>query len=252
MRIASLAPSVTEILFELGAQNEIVASTIFCDWPEAAKQLSKVGSWVKIDYDKLIKAAPDIVFTSSIVQGRITLGLKERGLRVVNVNPTTLSEVVESYNQIGGLVGKSDEAAVCVNELYKQIMGSYLLPHHKPLRVYTEEWSNPPMAAGNWVPDLVGLAGAVAGIGKSGSISRAFDFSEIEAFDPEVIVLHYCGMGENADKGAIYRRTGWEALTAVKNKQVHVVHDSLLNRPTSRLFEGLSHLREIFAKAGPG
>lgn len=251
MRIASLAPSVTEILYELGAQNEIVASTIFCDWPVEANHLPKVGSWVNIDFEKLRAVEPEIVFTSSAVQGKITTELKNRGFKAVNINPATLSEVVESYNQIGGLVGKSFAAGACANELYKQIMGSYLLPHHKPLRVYTEEWSNPPMAGGSWVPELVGLAGGLAGIGRPGSLSRVFELSELLAFDPEVIVLHICGLGDSIDPDVVYGRTGWENISAVKNRRVYAIHDSLLNRPTSRLFLGLAKLREIFESVRP-
>lgn len=246
MRIASLAPSVTEILYELGAQDEIVATTIFCDYPKEAKALPKVGSWINIDYEKLKSFTPDIVFTSSAVQGKIAQEIKEQGLRVVNVNPMTIAEVVESYNYIGELVEKKAIAAEIANRLYKQIMSCYLQSRpNKTPRVYCEEWSNPPMAAGNWVPEVVALAGGQAGIGHSGELSRAFELPELQAFDPEVIILHICGLGESVDPKTVLARAGWENLSAVKSARVHVVHDSLLNRPTSRLFLGLEKLREI-------
>lgn len=245
MRIASLAPSVTEILYELGAENEIVASTIFCDYPESAKLLPKVGSWVNIDYHKLRATAPDIVFTSSVVQDKITAELKAQNFQVVNINPKTLAEVVESYDRIGSLVGRKDVSSGIVNELYKKIMASYLQPSSGSLRVYSEEWANPPMAAGNWVPEIVSLAGGIVGIGQAGNLSQIFELSELVKFDPEIIILHHCGMGERVETESLYKRAGWEGLSAVKNKQVHVIHDSLLNRPTSRLFAGLERLREI-------
>lgn len=247
MRIASLAPSVTEILFELGAQNEIVCSTIFCDYPETAKSLPKVGSWVNIEPQRLSEFQPDIVFTSSAVQGKFTIQLKELGFNVININPLTLSEVVESYNQIGSLVGKKSEAAAIVNELYKKIMGCYLRESfsYTP-RVYCEEWSSPPMAAGNWVPEIVKLAGGIPGIGQTGKLSRQFELQELVDFNPEVIVLHLCGMGEKVDKQSIKTRPGWENVEAVKADRIHVLDDSLLNRPTSRLFSGLDTLRQTF------
>ena len=95
MRIASLAPSATEILYELGAQDEIVCSTVFCDYPQEAKKLPKVGSWTHINFEKLKTLDPEIVFTSSVVQGKVTAELKEKGFNVVNINP---------FNREGALI----------------------------------------------------------------------------------------------------------------------------------------------------
>lgn len=248
MRIASLAPSVTEILYELGAQDQIVCSTIFCDYPEQARNLPKIGSWVNVDLEKLLELKPDIVFTSSAVQGLLTSRLKALGQPVVNINPMTVSEVIESYNQIGELVGLRQAAREVTNRLYKKVMSCYLDPHPaRPMRVYCEEWSYPPMVAGNWVPELVGLAGGNAVLGRPGTLSRDFETAELIALDPEVIVLHICGMGEKVDRDSVKTRPGWEGITAVKNDKVFVVDDSLINRPTSRLFTGLEKLKEIIS-----
>ena len=247
MRIASLAPSVTEILYELGASDEIICSTVFCDYPEEAKQLPKIGSWINIDLEKLKGLGPDIVFTSSAVQGHLTTRLKNLGMPVVNINPVKLSEVVESYNQIGALVGREKQAGEIVKNLYKKIMSRTLQSQEEGPRVYCEEWSNPPMASGNWVPDVVALAGGTGGVVKAGELSREFRLEDLQAFDPQIIFLHICGMGERVEAETVMQRPGWEALSAVQSHEVYVVDDSLLNRPTSRLFEGLEKLKEKIA-----
>jgi len=251
MRIASLAPSVTEILYELGAENEIVCSTVFCDYPEEAKQLPKIGSWINIDIEKLKSLKPDIVFTSSAVQGNLTTKLKNFGMPVVNINPTKLSEVVESYNQIGVLVGREMQADEIVKNLYKKIMSHTLQSQEEGPRVYCEEWADPPMASGNWVPDVVALAGGQGGVVKAGELSREFRLEDLQSFNPEIIILHICGMGDRVKAEVVMQRPGWEAISAIQSGEVYVIDDSLLNRPTSRLFLGLEKLRGIIERFEP-
>jgi iron complex transport system substrate-binding protein len=245
MRIASLAPSVTEILYELGADSEIVCSTVYCDFPEAAKTLPKIGSWLNVDIKKLKELKPDIVFTSSAVQGNLTKHLRSMGFNVVNVNPTRLNEVADSYVQIGQLVNREREANTINRDLYKKIMAYTVSSSNTGMRVYSEEWSDPPMSAGNWVPDIIQLSGGVAGIVKPGELSREFSQQEILSFNPQVIVLHICGFGTKVEPEKIMQRASWEPIEAIQQGAVHVIDDSLLNRPTSRLLLGLQKMKEI-------
>ncbi|HLC44348.1 MAG: hypothetical protein A2722_00530 [Candidatus Doudnabacteria bacterium RIFCSPHIGHO2_01_FULL_50_11] len=252
MRIASLAPSVTEILYELDRESDIVCSTHFCDYPEAARRLPKVGSWIRIDLKKLKSFSPDLIFTSSAVQGTLTSELKALGYRVININPMRLHEVVESYNQIGQMVDRVESAEKISSNLYKTIMSYHLQPLTiRPPRVYCEEWSAPPMVAGNWVPDIVELAGGVAVLSEAGKLSREFALADLVKSDPEIIILHICGLSTRVDPRSITRRPGWEKMTAVRNKHIFVLDDSLLNRPTSRLISGLRMLKDIFSEWRP-
>jgi iron complex transport system substrate-binding protein len=250
MRIASLAPSITEILYELGAENDIVCSTIFCDYPEAAKSLPKVGSFLNLDIQKLKAFAPDLVLTSSLLQGPLTAELRAQGFQVININPTRLIEVVESYNQIGQLAERVARAEDIALDLYKKIMAYRIHPLSAPaFRVYCEEWQDPPMVAGNWVPDLVELAGGQAGLVASGERGRQFSLEELVSFDPQIIILHVCGLGEKVNPAAVMSRPGWERLSAVQNQRIYVLDDCLMNRPTGRLFMGLKKLREILIES---
>ena len=245
MRIASLAPSVTEILYELGAEQDIVCSTVFCDYPEQARDLPKIGSWTSININRLQDLKPDIVLTSSAVQGNLTRKLRDIGMNVVNINPMRLPEVVESYNQIGALVGRQRDAEVIARELYKKIMAHTVMAQNSGPRVYCEEWSDPPMASGNWVPDIVELAGGVPGVVKAGDLSREYRLEDLQGFQPEIILLHICGMGDRVKVEEVMQRPGWEIMPAIQSGEVHILDDSLLNRPTRRLFKGLETLKEI-------
>ena len=110
MRIISLAPSNTEILYALECSDEIVAVTRFCDYPEEAKLKPKVGGWIDID-DKLVeKYMPDVIMTSTFVQDKIVSRFKEKGIKIFHSDPKTLEQVYESIISIGEFVDKKEKA----------------------------------------------------------------------------------------------------------------------------------------------
>ena len=110
MRIVSLAPSNTEILYRLGAGNLIVAVTRYCDFPEEAREKPKVGGWIDVNDGLVEDFHPDLVLASTFLQNEITEREKKRGINVLSVLPTTLEEVFGSFLKIGQLVEKEKEA----------------------------------------------------------------------------------------------------------------------------------------------
>ena len=107
MRLVSLAPGSTEILYALGCKP--VAVTRFCDYPLHAKQRPKVGGWLDIDYRRLQELQPDLVCTSPFVQDRVVAELERRKIDVVHVDPVTLDGVFESIMVIGTAVNRQPE-----------------------------------------------------------------------------------------------------------------------------------------------
>jgi iron complex transport system substrate-binding protein len=108
--------------------------------------------------------------------------------------------------------------------------------------VYVEEWHDPPYASGNWVPELVTMAGGRTFPLAAGQLSKAVTLQEVAAFDPDLIVISWCGAGKLADKALLTNRPGWGELRAVRAGHVRVIDDSLLNRPGPRLVEGAQQL----------
>jgi len=104
--------------------------------------------------------------------------------------------------------------------------------------VYCEEWSEPPMAAGNWVPDAVDAAGGYYPFVDPGDRSREVDREAVVDADPDHAVLHICGTGEQVSADRFSER-GWSL-----DAEVHVVDDSLLNQPSPRLIDGIELLAE--------
>ncbi|MFB6115028.1 MAG: ABC transporter substrate-binding protein, partial [Candidatus Nanohalobium sp.] len=140
----------------------------------------------------------------------------------------------QSMGKIGKELNRETKASETVREMKEGL--SELEVTGSP-RIYCEEWMNPPMVSGNWIPGLIREIGGEYFI-EEGERSRKFELEKLKAFDPEYIFLNVCGAGEKADKEALMEREGWQDITAVENGDVYVVDDALLNRPGPRLVEG--------------
>lgn len=237
MRIVSLAPSNTEIVYELGASDEMVATTALCDHPDEATDKPSVGGWTDIDAEKVESFDPDIALASDDLQDDIVAELKKQGIDVLQVKPHSLEQVYQSIRRIGERLEREDEAEKIVREM-KSELGEIDLDG---ARIYCEEWIDPPMVSGNWIPDLVEEGGGEYFI--DGGRSREFKLKQLKRFDPEYIFLNVCGAGEKVEAEEILEREGWQSITAVENGDVYVIDDALLNRPGPRLIEGLKSVQ---------
>jgi len=245
-RIVSLAPSATATLSALGADERIVGVTTHCDLDRPT-----VGGWLTPDYDRLADLDPDLVCTCDDLQASIRDDLRERGHDVHHVAPSTLPEVLASFEALGAAVGRADAAADLVAAFDEHLdgVGSAGVAgvagteddcDGRPV-VYCEEWGDPPMAAGNWVPDLVAAAGGRYPLVETGERSREVSREAVAAVDPDHVILHHCGADDGTDPRVLDRR-GWDLDAAV-----HVVDDSLLNQPSPRLLDGAETLAALFS-----
>ena len=249
MRIASLSPAATEILFALGVEEEIVCVDRFSNFPEEVKALSHLKDHQKVRTEDVQSFSPELVLTGTVVQERLAAELKKAGLAVVHQDPRTLHQIYESIRALGALLGCDKEAESVIltmqqgfNDVKKK---AALLP--RKTRIYIEEWPalpnksgghDPPFASGNWVPEIARLAGAEHFPIKAGELSRAVTLEEVQAFDPELIIISWCGAGSLAPKELLLKRAGWDQLKAIEQGHVRVIDDSFLNRPGPRLVEG--------------
>lgn len=243
MRIVSLAPSNTEILFELGLGDQIVGTTTLCDFPKEAVEKPSVGGWTNPRVDRLEELEPDLVIASDDLQDGAVERVREAGYEVLQVKPHSLDEVFESIIEIGERVNRREEAEELVQSMKSGIDDIHL---EGSRRIYCEEWMNPPMVSGNWIPGLIERIGGKYFI--EGGRSRKFNVDELKEFDPEYIFLNICGAGENLNPEEILKRDEWQDLTAVQNENVYVIDDAFLNRPGPRLVEGAEKVAKIIEK----
>lgn len=247
MRIISLAPSNTELVFALGAGEQLIGRTRFCDFPAEAQKVPQISGWTDVDIKKMVDLKPDIVLTSTIVQAKIAEELKKQGLNVLHLDPITLDDVYFSIQLLGTKLNREEEANKVVGEMQNSIekISENVKNENKP-RVYVEEWHRPATASGNWVSDLVSLAGGQNML-KSGERSRIITLEELQKFNPDKIVLCWCGFGAKSSPGHLQERRNWMNIPAVKDKKITPVHDSLLNRPSPRLVQGLQELVKVIS-----
>lgn len=246
-KIISLAPSNTEILFSLKADNNLAAVTRYCDFPNEAKKKPRIGGWLDIKEELIKEHNPDLLLTSTFVQNNINKKYRKLGMNIVAVMPTTLKGIFDSFVKIGKLVGKEKEASYLIQSMknrFNYIQNKIKNSKNKP-RIYIEEWHKPPTVSGNWVPTLVKMAGGDYRLIKAGVHSKEVTTGEIQKYDPEIIIISICGMADKVPKEWITRREGWQSLSAVKNSKVFVFDDSWLNRPGPRLVVGLEKLARV-------
>ena len=116
-------------------------------------------------------------------------------------------------------------------------------------RVYMEEWFQPPLAAGNWVPEVAAIAGGEEIIAEVSRPSKTFSLAALSLADPDLIVCHWQGWGDRTDLGRIVERPGWQELRAMAENKIFFLDDALINRPGPRLVQGARALNKIFSGA---
>ncbi len=157
-RIVSLAPSATEIVRELDATGLLVGVTHHCRVD--ASDAPAIGGWLNPDFDAIRACEPDLVITTDSLQADVRDDLRERDYRVVHVDPRTLGDVVDSFATVGSAIGKAEAGRDLACRSRSRIERVRRLVSGRPRpTVYCEEWSEPPTAAGNWVPEAVQAAG---------------------------------------------------------------------------------------------
>jgi iron complex transport system substrate-binding protein len=248
MRIVSLSPAATETLFALGLGSSIVGVDQFSNFPEEAKKIHHLRDHQNIRIADVRELKPDLILTATVIQEKLAAELKQAGLPVFHQDSRTLEAVLKSIVDLAVVVAVEQRGVELVTKLRSEFAAlrtkTRLLP--AKAKVYSEEWHNPPMVSGNWVPDILTYAGVQSFPIRAGELSRAVTLEEVQKFDPDLILISWCGAGNLADKKLLMEREGWSVLRAVQKGNVFVIDDSLLNRPGPRLLEGA---QKVYSRA---
>ncbi|MYL18032.1 ABC transporter substrate-binding protein [Halorubrum terrestre] len=247
-RVVSLAPSATATVAALGGADRLVGVTAHCDLadePNAGSAHGEesptvVGGWLNPDLDRVVELDPDVVLTSDALQSDLADACREHGLDVAHREPATLDDAVDGFAARGRDVGRPEAGERLAADARGRLdrVADAVADRPRPT-VYCEEWSDPPMAAGNWVPDAVCAAGGRYPFVDAGERSREVDPAAVERADPDRVVVHVCGHGDRVDPATVGERDWVDA-------PVHVIDDSLLNQPSPALLEGVERLARLF------
>jgi iron complex transport system substrate-binding protein len=284
MRIVSLLPSATEIICSLGLGDQLVGVTHECDYPAFVLKLPKVTQTLiphdassaridelvrerlqtqralyTLDLPVLESLRPDLIVTQALCDVCAVAEEEVRAAactlpgqpRVVNLEPQTLAEVLQSIRDVGQATGLAERAESVVQALQARVdavaQRSARLRHR--LCVVLLEWIDPPFSCGHWSPELVRLAGGQECLGREGQPSRTLRWSEVQDCRPEVLFLACCGFSAPRtieDLPLLRSYPGWHDLPCVRSGRVYLVDGShYFSRPGPRLVDSL----EILANA---
>jgi len=247
LRIVSLAPSATSILFALGAQKQLVAVTRWCKDVAPANGLAELGDCWRCDPDKVAALKPSLVIGSVPYKESVVRGLLRRGLTFLAMNPRTLADVFSDIEHLGRLLGREKRAArvVCQMRAHMDKIAQRAPNGRRHPRVYCESWPKPRLVSPAWVEELVALAGGRFVPKPKSPSERAVSEQAVLRARPDVVILGWAACGLRVDAGKVPQRPGWSKLPAVRNGQVFVVSDEVLNTPGPPLAEGLELLARI-------
>ncbi len=284
-RIVSLLPSTTEIVCALGLEERLVGRSHECDFPPSVRALPALtepkldarqpsaaidrdvealvrdGLGVyRVDADKLRELRPDVILTQSQCEVcAATAAEVETALRDwLGAKPTLLSLEPSSLGDVWNDIARTAEAlgvAEAGQRLAASLADRVTSIAERALRVKEQpgvaniEWIDPLMAAGNWMPEIVTLAGGRNLFGESGSHSPWISHERLRAADPDVIVILPCGFDlarTRRELAPLLAAPGWEELRAVRRKRVFLCDgNQYFNRPGPRLVESLEIMAEL-------
>lgn len=283
-KIISLIPSSTEIVCALGLERYLVGRSHECDYPSSVKRLpictkpkidvegssseidksiksilKKALSVYEVYIDKLKELKPTHIITQSQcevcavsekdVEWAIYAFTESRP-KIISLAPSSLRDIYRDIECVAATFGIEDKGEVFLSSLQERVKNIEISVknEYRP-RIGCIEWIEPLMAAGNWVPELVELAGGTNLFGKAGKHSPWLNLEELCKENPEIIIVMPCGF--NIEKtiqemSALIKRKEWSNLTAVRNKNVYVVDgNQYFNRPGPRIIDSLEILAEI-------
>ena len=255
-RIVSLAPANTEIAFALGAGDKVVGDTTYCDYPEAAKAITKIGDFANPSVEKIVALEPDLILAAGGIQAGLRAKFEKLGISVFVVDPSNLDQLYADMTALGQLMGVASQSQQVVDDMKAKVAAvEQKVAGLDTPTVFFEIYGKPLMTAGTgtFLDELIAKAGGINVGAQAGEGFPQFSAEVLIQQDPAVYIA---GSGSMADPGAIAARPGYEQISAVKDGRVYVIDENLVERPGPRLAEGLAALAamihpEAFPSASP-
>jgi len=285
-RIVTLLPSATEIVCALGFEDQIVGRSHECDYPASVKRLptltqpkfdpegssAQIDERVKtiigdalavyrVDADALRALKPDVIVTQAQcdvcavslrdVEEAVGTWIGGPPPKIVSLAPYSLGDVLNDMGRVALALGAGVTGIEMVTQLQRRMteIARRAKEGAARPRIACIEWIDPLMAAGNWMPELISMAGGTNLFGVAGQHSPWMKFEELAAADPDVILIMPCSFDmERAARElpTLTNRPEWRSLRAVRDGRVFLGDgNQYFNRPGPRIVESLEILAEI-------
>lgn len=242
-RIVCLTEETVETLYLLGAEDRIVGVTGYAVRPaRVRKEKPRVGAFTSADTAKILDLKPDLVLTFSDLQADIAADLIRAGIAVHAFNQRGIAGILDMIRTLGALVGAADRAEALVADYAARMEHVRSAAPGQGLRVYFEEWNDPPISGIGWVSELIALTGAEDVFANRARAqdakSRILSPDDIIAAKPDVILASWCGKKVRPDK--IAARPGFDAIPAVQSGRIVEIKSPLILQPgPAALTDGL-------------
>ncbi len=283
-RIVSFLPSATELIYELGCQDDLFGVTHECLYPEDAKSKPRVINTVIdgnsmsspeidkktcelmrdgkdifiLEEENLKKAAPDLIISQNTCevcaahtnQIEQAVSILEKKPQLYSIDPHNLEQILESVTVLAKLVGKGQEGERLRKSLRERIEFIQNHAFEKKPKVLAIEWVKPFFTSGHWVPEMIELAGGTNLVSKVGEHSRRMEMDEVTKAEPDIIIMMPCGFDTNRTISEynihLNDDNAWNKLQAVQNKNVYAVDaNAYFSKPSIRTITGLEILAKI-------
>ena len=249
LRIVSLSPSVTEMLFALSRGDSVVGVTEFCNYPAEAKKIERIGGFGAPNIERLLALSPHWLIGTGLERHEATEVLRRSGTQILWVKTGSFPEVFQAMREIGRAVERTQQAEQLVSAMQAELdviekrHGD--TPDNERPRVFVEIWNDPLTTAGggSFMDELITLAGGVNVAHEIDAGYPTINPENVVEWDPEVILLGY--MTQEQTSQSLADRIGWSEIEAVRSGRIiSDIPSDLLLRPGPRLIEGVRLLSQ--------
>jgi iron complex transport system substrate-binding protein len=248
LRIVSLAPGITEILYEIGLAHQIVGVTSFCNWPPSAKKKPQIGGFTNPSIEKIISLQPDLIIATADGNRRDTVQQLERvGLLVYVTNPSDTDGIVKSILNIGAITGQQKAASLLVEKMRTRLnhVTAQIKDKRKP-RVFFQIGIDPVITVGRGtlIHDVIGRAGGVNIAGLDTARYPRYSAEGVMAGAPDIIL--FAPMAHDREDAALKKiRQQFSSVAAVKNNRIYPIDTDLIGRASPRIIDAIEQMAKI-------
>ena len=242
-RIISLAPHVTELLFEAGAGQKIIGVDQYSNYPEAAKRISQIGGYKKLDMERIVSMQPDLIIGWQTGNRKSELAqLKQLGFTVFLTEPRQLPDIASLLERLGKLAGSelvAQQAASRYMQRYLSIQQRY--QNKKPLRAFYQIWDQPLMTVNgkHLISDVMRLCGLENIFSEVDTLVPRINQESVLEADPQLIIAG--GMAKvRPDWARHWQR--WNDLSATRLNALFDIHPDIIQRHSPRILQGAEEL----------
>ena len=254
-RIICLTEETTEALYLMEEDHRIIGISAYTMRPERARrEKTKVSAYITARTEKILELKPDLVLAFSDMQADIVADLIKEGVQVHCFNHRSISETLQMFRTLSGLIGQPEKGEKLVTELQSNLANIQQQATKLPVRpkVYFEEWFDPIITGIGWVSELIEIAGGIDCYQEFAKQSLAknrivADASDVIAKQPDIYIASWCG--RKFDKEKVISRDGWQEIPAIKNDDIYEVNSTDILQPgPAALTDGVAQLANIISQ----